>query len=224
MNSSIKAPAASSSQVQPPILALLEDSATSKLIKQGAEAKVYKSGLFFEQPSYVTSLEDGDEASSSAGPSTAASADASSTVLLKYRFPKTYRHPTLSTQITAHRTAMEARALMRCAKAGVTVPGIRCVDDRAGVLGIEWIEGRSVREWLGGGAEGEEDYEIDGEEECDEAEDDEEVLNDEDQCEQFACYGSFEPSINSHPSTGSTADGPHWCRDRSHAQCQRRSR
>lgn len=37
------------------------------------------------------------------------------------------------------------------------------VDAPEGVLGIEWIDGKSVRFLLGGGAEGEEDGEEDGE-------------------------------------------------------------
>ena len=37
------------------------------------------------------------------------------------------------------------------------MPGIRMVDASEGVLGIEWIEGKSVRFLLGGGAEGEEE-------------------------------------------------------------------
>lgn len=37
------------------------------------------------------------------------------------------------------------------------------VDAAEGVLGIEWIEGKSVRFLLGGGAEGEEEIEEDGE-------------------------------------------------------------
>jgi hypothetical protein len=34
--------------------------------------------------------------------------------------------------------------------AGVCVPGVRFVDLAAGVLGLEWIDGRSVRALLGG--------------------------------------------------------------------------
>lgn len=41
-------------------------------------------------------------------------------------------------------------------KAGVVVPGLRVVDLKQGVLGMEWIEGWSVREVLGGGQEGDE--------------------------------------------------------------------
>lgn len=72
-------------------------------------------------------------------------------ILLKYRFPKRYRHPTLDAQLTRQRLTSEARALVRCMKAGVTVPGLRLVDVRQGCLGMEWIEGWSVREILGGG-------------------------------------------------------------------------
>ena len=36
---------------------------------------------------------------------------------------------------------------------GVSVPGIRIVDATEGVIGIEWIDGASVRAMLGGGAD-----------------------------------------------------------------------
>lgn len=42
-------------------------------------------------------------------------------------------------------------------RAGVNVPGIKMVDAAEGVLGIEWIEGKSVRKLLPGGAEDEEE-------------------------------------------------------------------
>lgn len=74
-------------------------------------------------------------------------------VLVKHRFPKRYRHPTLDAQLTRQRLASEARALVRCLKAGVRVPALRLVDVRHGCLGIEWVEGWTVREILGGGQE-----------------------------------------------------------------------
>jgi TP53 regulating kinase-like protein len=40
------------------------------------------------------------------------------------------------------------------------VPGLRFVDAASGTLGIEWIDGKSVRFLLGSGEEGEEDGEI----------------------------------------------------------------
>lgn len=97
-----------------------------------------------------------------------------SSILVKYRFPKGYRHKTLDATLTKVRVASEARALIRCLRyvlfssitvgsicfsprAGVNVPGVRMVDVLEGVLGIEWIEGKSVRRLLPGGAEGEEE-------------------------------------------------------------------
>ncbi|KAG8686131.1 serine/threonine-protein kinase bud32, partial [Ceratobasidium sp. 394] len=109
----------------------------AQLIAQGAEAKVYKATL------------------------------AESPVLLKHRFTKTYRHGTLDASLTKQRVSGEARALLRCLKFGVCVPGIRFVHADSGVLGIEWIDGSSVRKVLGGGAEGEDE----GDEESDEQED-----------------------------------------------------
>ncbi|KAI5985517.1 hypothetical protein EDD15DRAFT_2175836, partial [Pisolithus albus] len=49
--------------------------------------------------------------------------------------------------------AGEARALMRCLRSGVNVPGIRMVDAAEGVLGLEWIGGKAVRALLPGGSE-----------------------------------------------------------------------
>lgn len=48
---------------------------------------------------------------------------------------------------------------------GVSVPGLRFVDAASGALGIEWIDGKSVRSLLGSGDEGEdEEDEDDGDE------------------------------------------------------------
>jgi len=38
------------------------------------------------------------------------------------------------------------------------VPGLRFVDAASGALGIEWVNGKSVRSLLGSGDEGEETY------------------------------------------------------------------
>ena len=83
--------------------------------------------------------------------------------MVKYRFPKTYRHPTLDATLTKTRLSFEARALARCTRAGVTVPRVLWVDEGGGVLGMEKVEGWSVREVLGGGAEGEGEMEEEGE-------------------------------------------------------------
>lgn len=100
-------------------------------------------------------------------------------ILIKHRFPKTYRHSTLDALLTRQRLTSEARALVRCLKAGVKVPGLRIVDVRQGVVGMEWIEGWSVREVLGGGQEDDEgvvEDEGEVEEEAEEEEDVQELL------------------------------------------------
>ena len=48
-----------------------------------------------------------------------------------------------------------------CNRSGVNVPGVRMVDASEGILGIEWIDGKSVRKLLPGGAEDEEEEESD---------------------------------------------------------------
>ncbi|KAL4071929.1 kinase-like domain-containing protein [Scleroderma citrinum] len=105
--------------------------ACSHLISQGAEAKVYKAYL-----------KDSPSQQESEVP-----------VLLKYRFNKRYRHPLLDASLTRQRLAGEARALMRCLRFGVNVPGIRMVDAAEGILGLEWIDGKVVRALLPGGEE-----------------------------------------------------------------------
>jgi TP53 regulating kinase-like protein len=147
------------SKLRAPALAMLDD---AELIKQGAEAvcplflliiplslynililqRVYSVPSLYPAPSTYPS-----STSSHAGPS----------VILKYRFPKTYRHPTLDAQLTKTRISFEARALARSLKAGIAVPKVLFVDERNGVLALEKIEGWSIREVLGGGAEGEEE-------------------------------------------------------------------
>ncbi|KAM0793699.1 hypothetical protein ACM66B_001124 [Microbotryomycetes sp. NB124-2] len=142
----------------PPMIDLLEQ---SKLIKQGAEAKVYKTTLY-PAPT-VTSASVSDSAATAPATSSFEPVPA----LLKYRFSKQYRHPTLDALLTRQRLTSEARALVKCLRAGVTVPILRVVDLKQGVIGMEWIEGWSVREVLGGGREGDElaESDEDGEDE-----------------------------------------------------------
>ncbi|GAA5827965.1 hypothetical protein JCM11251_005670 [Rhodosporidiobolus azoricus] len=155
--------AVDATQLGQPVQQLIQ---RGKLIKQGAEAKVYKTALY---PSPTVTL---SSSSSSPSPSSSTSPPAPPPVpiLLKYRFPKAYRHATLDALLTRQRLTSEARALVRCQKAGVRVPGLRVVDVRQGCVGMEWVEGWSVREVLGGGQEGdelpkEEEEEVDDEEE-----------------------------------------------------------
>ncbi|KAI5476914.1 TP53 regulating kinase [Pseudohyphozyma bogoriensis] len=153
-------PFASTSKLPAPVEELIKG---AQLIKQGAEAKVYKTTLYPTPTIYSP-----PPSSSSSPPSPSPSPIP---VLLKHRFKKSYRHPTLDALLTRQRLTSEARALVRCYKAGVRVPGLRIVDVRQGVLGIEWVQGWSVREVLGGGQE---DDELPGDEDGEEAEEEEE--------------------------------------------------
>lgn len=59
-----------------------------ELLKQGAEARVYR-GQFLGKAA-----------------------------VMKERFPRRYRHPTLDEKLTHRRTAQEVRSILRCRKAG----------------------------------------------------------------------------------------------------------
>jgi TP53 regulating kinase-like protein len=90
---------------------------------------------------------------------------------LKYRPPKPYRHPILDFRLTKHRILSEARVLVKCRREGVPVPAVYALDEAAGWMMVEWIEGEVVRvrlnEWLRrrkdeGTPEGVEDGELKG--------------------------------------------------------------
>ncbi|WFD26138.1 non-specific serine/threonine protein kinase [Malassezia nana] len=121
-----------------PVRQLLQ-AADTALVKQGAEAKVYQVCLWTDEGSLTFP----DERTEARAPRT-------ERVLVKHRFLKRYRHPALSKSITAQRTISEARSLVRSARSGVHVPRLVFVDETRGILGMEWIEGQSVRQWLGG--------------------------------------------------------------------------
>lgn len=69
-------------------MAVSEFLAKAELLKQGAEARVYRAH-FLGKPTIV-----------------------------KQRFPKRYRHPTLDEKLTHRRTTQEVRSILRCRKAG----------------------------------------------------------------------------------------------------------
>lgn len=69
-------------------MAVLDFLGKAELLKQGAEARVYRAH-FLGKPTIV-----------------------------KQRFPKRYRHPTLDEKLTHRRTTQEVRSILRCRKAG----------------------------------------------------------------------------------------------------------
>ncbi|XP_068725758.1 EKC/KEOPS complex subunit TP53RK-like [Montipora capricornis] len=68
------------------------------LIKQGAEARVYKTHFYNKK------------------------------TIVKERFSKSYRHPSLDEKLTHRRTNQEVRSMLRCRKAGISTPAVYFVD------------------------------------------------------------------------------------------------
>ena len=81
-----------------------------EVFKQGAEARLFKSDFFGKN------------------------------VIIKERFPKTYRHPQLDEKLTQKRTLQEARAILRCRKAGVQTPLLYFIDHKKHQIYMEEIE------------------------------------------------------------------------------------
>ncbi|PSR74063.1 putative MNORI-2 protein [Coniella lustricola] len=113
----------------PPRILTHPSSTAPQLITQGAEGLLYRTSYL--QPSLPAAL--------------------------KYRPSKPYRHPILDARLTRQRILAEARILAKCRREGVVVPSVYCVDEAAGWLLMEWIEGLPVRvvvnKWLGSKSE-----------------------------------------------------------------------
>ena len=93
--------------------------ASWELIKQGAEARIYR-GEFYGSPA-----------------------------ILKERFEKKYRVPGLDKKLSSRRTSQEARSMSRCLKLGVPAPGVYHVDLEKRHIYMEDVgEGVVLREFL----------------------------------------------------------------------------
>ncbi|GAA0145381.1 non-receptor serine/threonine protein kinase [Lithospermum erythrorhizon] len=88
------------------------------LIKQGAEARIFES-KFLGRKSVV-----------------------------KERFSKKYRHPSLDTKITIKRLNAEARCTTKARRLGVVTPVLFAVDPILQTLTFEYVEGASVKDIL----------------------------------------------------------------------------
>ncbi|KAI4873427.1 hypothetical protein NFI96_019855 [Prochilodus magdalenae] len=89
------------------------------LVKQGAEARVYR-GRFLGK-----------------------------SAIIKERFPKLYRHPSLDEKLTRRRTAQEVRSILRCRKAGINAPVVYFVDYTTNCIFLEEItDSLTVREHI----------------------------------------------------------------------------
>ncbi|XP_071957981.1 EKC/KEOPS complex subunit TP53RK-like [Antedon mediterranea] len=92
---------------------------SSNMINQGAEARVYE-GEFGGR-----------------------------SVIVKERFSKKYRHPTLDEKLTKKRMTQEARAIMRCKKAGIATPAIYFVNYETNQIYMENIkDSLTVKEYI----------------------------------------------------------------------------
>ncbi|TPX17604.1 uncharacterized protein E0L32_012084 [Thyridium curvatum] len=118
-------PAAAATPFPLPKILTYPSASSPELITQGAEGRLYR----------TTFLAPGTPCA------------------LKHRPSKPYRHPVLDARLTRQRILAEARVLARCRREGVRVPAVYAVDEAAGWMMMEWIEGRPVRaavnEWLG---------------------------------------------------------------------------
>lgn len=71
-------------------------------------------------------------------------------VILKRRLPKKYRIPELDEQIRSQRTIHEPQAIHRAKEAGVPTPTIFMVDVAEATIIMEFVDGRQVKQVLGG--------------------------------------------------------------------------
>ncbi|XP_076012606.1 EKC/KEOPS complex subunit TP53RK [Genypterus blacodes] len=89
--------------------ALAEFLAKAELLKQGAEARVYRAQFLGKE------------------------------TIVKERFPKRYRHPQLDEKLSHRRTVQEVRSILRCRKAGISAPVIFFVDYASNCIFLEEI-------------------------------------------------------------------------------------
>ena len=89
------------------------------ILKQGAEARIYSATLV------------------------------SRPVIVKERFKKLYREPTLDEKLTHRRTSQEVRSIARCRKAGISTPVVYFVDYNTHKIYMEnVIESTPVRDFI----------------------------------------------------------------------------
>ncbi|ORX46384.1 tp53rk protein-like protein [Piromyces finnis] len=90
----------------------------SKLIKQGAEARVFQTMFCGKK------------------------------AIAKERFKKPYRLPSLDEKLTQRRVVKEARCMAKCSKSGINTPTLYLIDNVNHVIYMEFIEGVTVKEFL----------------------------------------------------------------------------
>lgn len=88
------------------------------LVKQGAEARVFESNFIGRRS------------------------------IVKERFSKKYRHPSLDSKLTLKRLNAEARCMTKARKVGVPTPVLYSIDPLLHTLTLEFVEGKSVKDIL----------------------------------------------------------------------------
>ncbi|KAI4370349.1 hypothetical protein MLD38_018709 [Melastoma candidum] len=86
------------------------------LVKQGAEARVFESSFVGRR------------------------------CIIKERFSKKYRHPSLDAKLTLKRLNAEARCMTKARRLGVTTPLLYAVDPMLHTLTFEYVDGPSVKD------------------------------------------------------------------------------
>ncbi|EFC45185.1 protein kinase [Naegleria gruberi] len=68
--------------------------------------------------------------------------------IMKERFSKKYRHPTLDSKLTKQRLVKESKNISKCRQLGIEVPTVYNVDKTNNLIFMEYIEGCSVKEYF----------------------------------------------------------------------------
>jgi TP53 regulating kinase-like protein len=71
--------------------------------------------------------------------------------IIKQRFKKTYRHPSLDAKLTKSRLNMEARSITRARKLGVVTPTIYYVDTQQSAIYMEHVVGKPLKDLIRAG-------------------------------------------------------------------------
>jgi len=95
-----------------------ESEKTKVLLKQGAEARVFRTGYFGKA------------------------------AILKERFVKGYRVASLDQKLTQRRMSQEARSITRCRRHGIRAPAIYCLDFKRREICMEEVAGKSLRDHI----------------------------------------------------------------------------
>lgn len=130
----------------PPPPELIDNASSLQLLSQGAEARVWLATIDISGASESSTTSSGGKNSVHVGsginvpqlssltqhpsPLSDESSSLSSqsiTVIVKERFPKKYRHPSLDVSLTKSRTKGEARSLIRCKRAEVACPNVLAI-------------------------------------------------------------------------------------------------